>query len=86
MHPVQQHQHGNLRFDHDNSEQHDLNNSQYIDHQQRHERQFQFNRRFSNSVAAQRDHGNGSEPVHAGQQHNSHRNGADQSATPERHG
>jgi hypothetical protein len=78
VYAVQQHQHGgDLDFNH---------NSQCVDHQQRHERQFQFHRSFSNAVAAQRDHRNGSEPMHAGQQHNSNRNIAEQSAAPERHG
>jgi hypothetical protein len=84
------------QHDLNDSEQHGLNDSQYVcqhaDHQQRHGK-FQFNCSFSNSVAAQRDVdkrnlSNGSEPVHAGQ-HESNWNtvyGANQSATPERHG
>jgi hypothetical protein len=73
VHAVQQHQHGNFDFNYDHSEQHELNNSQQLnlnqpEHIDNHgQRQFQFNRSFSNSVAAQRDVGNGSEPLHAGQ-------------------
>jgi hypothetical protein len=93
VHAVEQHQHSNIGFNDDNSEQHDLNNSEHIDHQQRH-RTFQFNRSFSNSGAAQRavgkwNLGNGSDPLHAGQQHNSSRNyfnRTEQSAAPKRHG
>jgi hypothetical protein len=89
VHAVQQHQHRNLDFKHDNSElnlnepeQHGLNDSQYVcqytDHQQRHGK-FQFNRSFSKSVAAHRDVNkwnlsNGSDPLHAGQQYDPSRN------------
>jgi hypothetical protein len=31
MHAIQQHKHGNLDFNYDHSEQHDINNSWYID-------------------------------------------------------
>jgi predicted metal-dependent peptidase len=105
VYAVQQHQHRNLDFKHDNSKQHDLNDSeqhglndsqyvcQYADHQQRHGK-FQFNRSFGNSLAAQRDVnkwnlGNGSDPLHAGQQYDPSRNyfnRAEQSAARERHG
>jgi hypothetical protein len=101
VHAVEQHQHRNIGFNYDNSEQRDLNNSQqlslnqpeFIDHQQRHGK-FQFNRSFSNSVAAQRvvgkrNLGNGSGPLHAGQQRDSSRiyfNRTEQSAALKRHG